>query len=69
MSQFFLIGSAAQQAGPFPQTVRDYCRQHLMTPIRDSAGRRLFTPSDVCCIRAVYLERMNRRLISAEGRR
>ena len=69
MSQFYLIGSAAQQAGLSPQTVRDYCRQDLVTPIRDSAGRRLFTSSDVCRIREIYLERMNRRPISAGGRR
>ena len=60
MPQFFLIGEAAKQAGLSSQTVRDYCRQDLVKPIRDSAGRRLFTPSDVCQIREVYLARMNR---------
>lgn len=60
MSQFFLIGEAAKQAGLSPQTVRDYCRQSLVRPIRDSAGRRLFTPSDVLQIREVYLARMSR---------
>ena len=60
MSQFFLIGEAAKQAGLSSQTVRDYCRQSLVKPIRDSAGRRLFTPSDVLQIREVYLERMSR---------
>lgn len=60
MSQFFLIGEAAKQAGLSPQTLRDYCRQGLVRPIRDSAGRRLFTASDVIHIREVYLQRMRR---------
>ena len=69
MSQLFLIGSAAEQAGIAPGTVRDYCRQGLVKPIRDSAGRRLFTKLDVQRIREVYLERMARRPLATGGRR
>ncbi len=60
MTQFHLIGSAAQRAVLSPQTVREYCRAGLVSPIRDSAGRRLFTDDDVRRIREVYLERMTR---------
>ena len=58
--QFYLIGEAAKQAGLSPQTVRDYCRRGLVDPIRDSAGRRLFTDQHVTQIREVYLEQMTR---------
>jgi DNA-binding transcriptional MerR regulator len=64
-----LIRSAAEQAGIAPDTVRDYCRQGLLDPIRDSSGRRLFTPSDVRRIREIYLDNMARRPSGIGGRR
>ena len=69
MSSFHLIGSAAEKAGLSPQTVRDYCRRGLLKPIRDSAGRRLFTLEDIRRIREIYLENMARRPSRAGGDR
>ena len=59
--QLYLIRSAADQAGIAPDTVRAYCRQGLLNPIRDSAGRRLFTDQDIRQIREIYLDNMTRR--------
>jgi len=61
MARFYLIGSVAEQAGVAPGTVRDYCRQGLLKPIRDSAGRRLFVDADVRRVREIYLANMARR--------
>ena len=44
-----------------PDTLRHYCKDGLLHPIRDSSGRRLFTDKDVTRIREVYLENMTRR--------
>ena len=64
MDGFYLIGAAAQQAEVSPNTIRDYCRQGLLVPVRDSAGRRLFTDVDVRRIREIYLANIPRRLQS-----
>ena len=61
MPYFYLIGAAAEQAGLSPQTVREYCRKGLIQPIRDSAGRRLFTSQDVTSIRDIFLGNASRR--------
>ena len=56
-----LIREAATRAGISPDTLRHYCKDGLLHPIRDSSGRRLFTDADVTRIREVYLENMTRR--------
>ena len=52
--RMYLIGRAAQLAGISPETARAYCRQGFLSPIRDSAGRRLFTEADVQRLREIY---------------
>lgn len=52
--KLYLIRAAAERAGLSTETVRNYCRQGLLTPIRDSAGRRLFTPENIQEIRQIY---------------
>jgi MerR family transcriptional regulator, heat shock protein HspR len=53
-NRMYLIGRAAQLAGISPETARAYCRQGLLSPIRDSAGRRLFTEADVQRLREIF---------------
>jgi DNA-binding transcriptional MerR regulator len=67
--QFFLLRAAAAEAGVAGETARDYCRQGLVKPLRDSAGRRLFTSDDIRRIREIYLENMARRPLAEGGRR
>ena len=59
--RFHLIQSAADKARVSVDTIRSYCRQGLLDPERDSAGRRLFTDSDIQRIREIYLENITRR--------
>jgi hypothetical protein len=59
--RFHLIQSAAEKAGVSVDTIRSYCRQGLLDPERDSAGRRLFTKDDIKRIREIYLDNMTRR--------
>lgn len=66
--RFLLLRAAAAEAGVAGETVRDYCRRGLLKPIRDSAGRRLFTPDDITRIREIYLENMARHPLAAGGR-
>ena len=56
---FYLIRRAAERAGFSPDPARAYCRRGLIEPIKDSAGRRLFTDADVNLLRAIF--RRNRR--------
>ena len=56
----YLKGEAARRAGVCADTVRNYCRDGLLDPIRDSSGRRLFTDEDVKKIRSIYLDNLNR---------
>ena len=63
----YLIDFVAQQADVAPETIRRYCRDGLLKPLRDSAGRRLFTDSDIRRIREIYLENMARRPLAAGG--
>ena len=59
--RFYLTQSATDQVGISVVTVRSYCRQGLLGPERDSAGRRLFAISDIQRIRKIYLENITRR--------
>ena len=63
MPTYYLTSAAAKLALVSPQTVRDYCRRGLLEPIRDSAGRRLFTDIDVRRIRQIFLNNKQRRLM------
>ena len=58
--KLFLVSDVAEQVGISADTVRNYCRQGLLTPDRDSSGRRLFTEADVRRIREIYLDNMSR---------
>ena len=63
----FLIGSAAEQAGVCSNTVRSYERQGLISPVRDSSRRRLFTILDIEKIRQIHAANEARRRRSPEG--
>jgi DNA-binding transcriptional MerR regulator len=56
-----LISDVAAKVGISPDTIRSYCRQGLLSPLRDSSGRRLFTHDDVPRIRDIYLANKARR--------
>ena len=59
--QFLLMQAAAREAGVSADTLRSYCRQGLLRPIRDSSGRRLFTLEEVECIRGIHRANLARR--------
>lgn len=69
MGVYYLIGHTAKEAGVCPGTVRKYCQMGLLTPLFDSAGRRLFTDHDIHQIRQIYLDNMARRPLAEGGRR
>jgi DNA-binding transcriptional MerR regulator len=52
------IQRAAEQAGLSPGTLRSYERDGLITPQRDSSGRRVFTLVDVDRVRRIAAERL-----------
>lgn len=49
----YTIAGAAERTGLHPTTLRDYCRRGLVTPLRDSAARRLFAEDDLRRIRGL----------------
>jgi DNA-binding transcriptional MerR regulator len=51
------IATAAKQAGLTPGTLRVYERLGLLSPQRDSTGRRLFSNADVQLARRVAADR------------
>lgn len=59
--KLYLVSDVAEQIGISADTIRSYCRQGLLFPIRDSTNRRLFTDDDVLVIRAIYRDNMTRR--------
>ena len=61
MDQLYLIKEAAKRAGLAPETVRSYCRQGQLRPLRDSSGRRRFTDEDVRKIRAIFISNLRHR--------
>lgn len=64
---YLTIRAAAEQAGISPQTLRSYERLGLISPARDSAGRRVFTPIDVAQARRVAAERAKRQGFQPAG--
>ena len=52
--RYHLIGQTARLAKMSPETVRAYCRQGLLDPLRDSAGRRLFTDANVETLKEIF---------------
>ena len=50
----YLIRRAAERAGISPDTARAYCRRGLIEPIKDSAGRRLFTDADIRRLQEIF---------------
>jgi len=61
MTKYYLTGAIAREANVCPDTVRNYCRDGHLSPIRDTSGRRLFTDNDVKRIRAIYQDNLTRR--------
>ena len=59
--ELLTIAAAAHKAGVCADTVRNYERERLLMLLRDSAGRRLFTGSDVEVIRQIYQDKAVRR--------
>jgi DNA-binding transcriptional MerR regulator len=57
MSTLLTIGGAAPEVGVGAATLREYERLGLIHPVRDSAGRRLYTIADVVMAREVASER------------
>jgi len=58
----YLIGYAARLAGVSAETARGYCRRGLLSPSRDSSGRRLFSDRDVQTMKKIYAANMGRRM-------
>ena len=66
MSALMTIQKAAQEAGLSPTTLRIYERLGLLSPPRDSAGRRLFSAVDVALAKKIAAQRLANR---GSGRR
>ena len=58
--ELLTIASAAHAAGISVETVRNYERESLLAPMRDSAGRRLYTKTDVETIRKIHSSKSTR---------
>jgi DNA-binding transcriptional MerR regulator len=61
MNAVMTIQKAAQEASLSPTTLRIYERLGLLSPVRDSAGRRLYSLIDVAQARAIAAQRLARR--------
>ena len=66
---YLLTQALADRAQVSATTVREYCRQGLLHPIKDSSGRRLFTEADAVLVRGIFLANIARRPMAtrAEG--
>lgn len=56
----YTIAGIAQAAGLHPSTVKNYCAEGLLSPVRDSSGRRLFDEKDLTRVREIALEKAAR---------
>lgn len=61
MSELMTIQMAAQEANLSPTTLRIYDRLGLLSPARDSAGRRLYSDVDIARVREIAAQRLARR--------
>lgn len=61
MSMLMTIQKAAQESGLSPTTLRIYERLGLLSPSRDSAGRRLFSAVDVAQAKKIAAQRLANR--------
>jgi DNA-binding transcriptional MerR regulator len=61
MTTLLTIQKAAQEANLSPTTLRVYERLGLISPARDSAGRRLYGPAEVAQAREVAAQRLANR--------
>jgi MerR family transcriptional regulator, heat shock protein HspR len=69
MAALLTIQSAANEAGLSPNTLRIYERLGLLSPVRDSAGRRLFSAADVADARRIAKQRLASRGSGLRGQR
>ncbi|MGO9987984.1 MAG: MerR family transcriptional regulator [Steroidobacteraceae bacterium] len=69
MSALLTIQSAANEVGVSPNTLRVYERLGFLTPVRDSAGRRLFSAADVARARRIAKQRSGSRGSGLRGQR
>lgn len=51
----YTIAGIAQAAGLHPNTIKNYCAEGLLAPMRDSSGRRLFCDADLARVREIAL--------------
>jgi MerR family transcriptional regulator/heat shock protein HspR len=68
MSPLLTIQSAAQKAGVSPNTLRIYERLGLLTPVRDSLGRRLFSAANVAEAKRIARQRLSSRGSGLRGK-
>ena len=61
MSALMTIQKAAQEASLSPTTLRAYERLGLLSPARDSVGRRLYSPVDIARVREIAAQRLAHR--------
>ena len=61
LTPYSTVTSAAHQIGVSAGTLREYERVGLISPARDSAGRRIFTAADVERARAIAKTRSEAR--------
>ena len=64
---YYLTAEAARRAGVHPDTPRNYEKAGLLSPLRDSSGRRLFTDEDVKRIREIFLDNRSRQVGTGGG--
>ena len=53
---FYTLKHAAERSGLSRDTLKGYCRDGLMDPVRDSTGRRLFTAFDLKRAREIHTQ-------------
>jgi MerR family transcriptional regulator/heat shock protein HspR len=69
MSELRTIQRAAQESDLSPNTLRIYEKLGLLSPARDSAGRRLYSAADVADARKIAKQRLASRGSGLRGGR
>jgi MerR family transcriptional regulator/heat shock protein HspR len=67
MREYRTIQAAAEESQLSPSTLRAYERLGLVSPARDTAGRRLYSAADIANARKVARERAAARGIGFRG--